>query len=342
MSYRHFARTLVPVLGLGCLLLPGFVRGQPPKPKSGEEIYKDTLLASAWVVIPKGAPVNGKLTVTMGSGALIDKVKRIVITNYHVVGESEKVQVFFPAFDKGRLIPEREHYLKLVPKGGGIIGKVIAKDQKRDLALIQLATLPDGVRALPLAKGSPSPAQRVHSIGNPGSSGALWVYTSGDVRSVYRKQWKAGEPGRVMDFEAQVIETQSPTNKGDSGGPLVNEHGQLIGVTQGSAAGAQLLSLFIDVSEVKTILAANKIKVSGGSTTVVVEDKPKPDPKPGKPTVVVTAEEKAEQEAGRSLSLAKNLADSGKIDSARTRYQEIITKYPKTQAAEEAKKLLKK
>ncbi len=337
MSHRLLVRSLALVIALGFLLPPGPAPGQQPKPKTGQEIYKDTLKATAWVVVPRGQPVNGVLKVSTGTGSLIDRAKRIVITNYHVVTDADKVFVFFPAFDRGKLVAEREYYQKLLPKGAGIQGTVIAKDMKRDLALIQLATLPDGVRVLPLAKASPSPGQRVHSIGNPGKSGALWVYTSGDVRQVYRKQWKAGEPGRILELDAHVVETQSPTNKGDSGGPLVNDHGQLVAVTQGSAAEAQLLSLFIDVSEVKALLAAHKIKVSGGGTTVVVEDKPKPE----KPAVVLSAEDKAEQEAARSLSLAKNLADSGKIESARARYQEIVKKYPKTQAAEEARKLLK-
>src|SRR5439155_24634916 len=79
--------------------------------------------------------------------------------------------------------------------------------------------------------------------------GCLWVYTSGTVRQVYHKQWKAMGMNMIFDLEAQVVETQSPTNAGDSGGPLVNDRGELVGVTQGGATGAQLLSTFIDLSE---------------------------------------------------------------------------------------------
>ena len=51
--------------------------------------------------------------------------------------------------------------------------------------------MPDGVPELVLAKASAEPGQSVHSIGNPGGSGALWVYTPGKVRQVYPKKWTA-------------------------------------------------------------------------------------------------------------------------------------------------------
>jgi hypothetical protein len=49
---------------------------------------------------------------------------------------------------------------------------------------------------------------------------------------------------------------------------------------------------------------------------------------------------KQEQEAARQLKLAKTLARDGKAGLAKKRYQEIVEKYPKTKAAEEARRLL--
>ena len=57
-----------------------------------------------------------------------------------------------------------------------------------------------------------------------------------------------------------MVETDSPTNPGDSGGPLLNAKGELVGVTQGGALNAQLVSTFIDVSEVKQLLATKAVK----------------------------------------------------------------------------------
>jgi hypothetical protein len=52
--------------------------------------------------------------------------------------------------------------------------------------------------------------------------------------------------------------------------------------------------------------------------------------------------EKLEQEAARKLKFAQTLMEDGKTEKARTRFEEIIAKYPKTKAAAEAKELLKK
>jgi TolA-binding protein len=54
------------------------------------------------------------------------------------------------------------------------------------------------------------------------------------------------------------------------------------------------------------------------------------------------AGDKDEQAAASKLNLAKDLADNGKTEKARERYQDIIRLYPKTKAAEEARELLDK
>ena len=114
---------------------------------------------------------------------------------------------------------------------------------------------------MPLATGSPEPGSSTHAIGNAGKSGALFGYIKGTVRSVYQKEWKAEiAPRRVMTFDAKVVETDSPTNPGDSGGPLLNDKGELIGVTEGGAINAQLISTFVDVSEVKKLLESKAVR----------------------------------------------------------------------------------
>ena len=123
----------------------------------------------------------------------------------------------------------------------------------RDLALIRLRQRPpQRVVALKLAEQEPLPAQRVHSVGNPGASGALWIYSSGLIRQVYRKEWRYVDgPARV----ARVIEMQSPINPGHSGGPVVNDSGELVGVVSGKRTEAALMSWCIAGAEVKAYLA---------------------------------------------------------------------------------------
>jgi HEAT repeat protein len=184
----------------------------------------------------------------MGTGSLIDRENRLVLTNYHVVHGMVDFFVLFPVYDKDRkLIRNRNENLHA--GANQVHGRVVAHDKTHDLALIQLDRLPDGVEALPFAKAEPSPGDEVHSVGNPGASDSLWIYTHGAVRSVGRKQWMAGGGDFVLTLDAKVVETDSPTNPGDSGGPCVNDRGELVGVTQGGSRTANAMSLFIERSE---------------------------------------------------------------------------------------------
>jgi hypothetical protein len=72
-------------------------------------------------------------------------------------------------------------------------------------------------------------------------------------------------------------------------------------------------------------------------------EKPKPAAKdnPDKTTKPEEDADETERVAGRRLKLAKELQDDGKAEKAHDVLQEIVKKYPKTKAAEEAQKLLK-
>lgn len=216
----------------------------------GSTVYKQVVPSCVWI---HARHARGTAT---GSGTLIDVERRLALTNYHVVGDAERVVLYFPAFRDGLPVAEKNYYLQRA-KSLAISGRVVARDQRTDLALIQLDKLPDGKKAVPLADAGATPGQSVHSIGNTGKSGALWGYVPGKVRQVYQKEWRADIGGKVVTFKAKVVETDSATNPGDSGGPLVNDKGAIVGVTQGGAVDAQLVSTFIDVSEVKKLLAAH-------------------------------------------------------------------------------------
>ena len=153
-----------------------------------------------------------------------------------------------------KLVAERNVYLAKAKREDAMKGKVVAHDKRRDLALIQLDRIPDGVEALPFSKSDPAQGDNVHSIGNPGASGSLWVYTHGLVRSVYVKEWKAGGENLLLDLKARVVETDSPTNPGDSGGPCVSDRGELVGVTQGGSRSANAIALFIAYTEAEDFI----------------------------------------------------------------------------------------
>lgn len=246
------------ILAMTAVLLAFVAPATRAEPDEGSRVYQETLPSVVWIYSPRG---GGKAAT--GSGSLIDKDRRLVLTNYHVVADKDSATVVFPVFRGGKLVAERDFYRERL-RTGGIKGKVVARDKNVDLALIQLDELPSTAKALPLADDSPSPGQSVQSIGNPGDSGALWVYTPGKVRQVYQKKWKAKVDDETLEFRAKVVETDSATNPGDSGGPLVNDKVQLVGVTQGGSVEARLLSTFVDVSEVKNFLNRRDVKAIPG------------------------------------------------------------------------------
>ena len=207
---------------------------------ASEDIYQDVLRSTAFVIAGD----------SLGSGALVDAEQRIVFTNYHVVGETKEVRVMFPQFADGELVTDRQTMLDRRQEDG-ILGKVIETDPRRDLALIQLKSIPAHVEPIKLASRSAGPGQTVHSIGNPATSMAMWLYTSGTVRQVYRREFTLNNQ---QDVRAYIIETDQPINKGDSGGPVVNGKGELVAVVSAFSKSGNLVSLAIDIRELKALL----------------------------------------------------------------------------------------
>jgi hypothetical protein len=267
--------------------LPAVALPQATPAEGGVKVYQSVLKSTVWIVSqrPEGT--------VSGTGSLIDRRRQLVLTNYHVVGDVDRAVVLFPAYRDGKLIAERDWYKQHV-RDQGIRGRVVARDKQADLSLIQIDRVPDGAQALPIAGESVSPGQTVHSLGNPGGSGALWVYTPGKVRQVYQKKWAAKAGRETLQFEARVIETDSPTNPGDSGGPLVNDRGELVGVTQGAAIDAQALSIFVDLAEVKRLMhrrSVQALRTDATATTTAAQKEKDPPKKPAREKTITSRDD---------------------------------------------------
>src|SRR5688572_17221065 len=84
--------------------------------EDGSKIYDRLLRSTAWVLVTRSQEqIAGKTRVTFssGTGTLIDVKKRLVLTNYHVVGDRPDADVLFPAFRGNRPIAERDHYMEI-------------------------------------------------------------------------------------------------------------------------------------------------------------------------------------------------------------------------------------
>jgi HEAT repeat protein len=221
---------------------------------AGPEIRKHVVKSVVWIF--NNTREN---RIGAGTGTLVDRANRWILTSYHVIAGSRDMIVLFPIYDKdGTPIDDRATYLRKIAESEQelIHGRIIAQDPGRDLALIQVPEVPADAQALALARAPVEAGQAVHSVGIPGVSGGMWVYTAGRVRVNHPFKWgTAGHRGeQPMIFEAQVVETDSPVNPGDSGGPLVNDRAELVGVTHGGHLEARALSLFIDVRDVTRFL----------------------------------------------------------------------------------------
>jgi S1-C subfamily serine protease len=337
---RHLHR--LGVFSVVWVLLISSVAAQNPKKTesadSGEKVYDRTLHSTVWILMPVSTT-----KARTGSGSVIDVNRRLILTNYHVVGDDETGFVSFPIFQNGKLVAERDAYRA---PGKRIPATVVARDPKRDLAILRLeGPVPAEARAIKLAKDSPSPGQHVHSIGNPGASGALWVYSEGSVRQVYHKTMRTmdAETGKGFEVSARIVETSSPINQGDSGGPVVNEKGELVAVVHGhlSDSQARSMSIFIDVSEVRDLLVSKHF----AKAPLKEPEKPMDVEPTAKEEKIKTDEDSAakkERDAARQLKYVKLFMQDGKKELARKHCDDIIEKYPGTKAAKEAKDLLDK
>src|SRR5262249_52168059 len=86
--------------GLFAVCLAGHaVAPDKAAPLTGKEIYQRTLKSTVWIAhaVELG---GGRLALATGSGSVIDVPLKLIITNFHVVGDEKEVRVFFPQFDK--------------------------------------------------------------------------------------------------------------------------------------------------------------------------------------------------------------------------------------------------
>ena len=160
-----------------------------------------------------------------GSGVIIDPQGHIV-TNNHVVGEANEVEVRLS--DKTKFIAQ-----------------VIGKDPDTDVALLKVVT----DRNLPYASfgdsGTVKVGQWVLAVGNP--FGLDRTVTLGVVSGMGRDNMNLS---RYENF----IQTDASINPGNSGGPLFNMQGQIIGINTAIINFAQGIGFAIPSNMTKQVI----------------------------------------------------------------------------------------
>jgi len=148
-----------------------------------------------------------------GSGIALDDEGRVV-TNAHVLEDSETLQV-------------------LLPSGRMVKAKVIGSDIRRDVAVIELADVDNSLT--PAQFGSSQNlrvGQLAVAVGSPFELNQ--TVTAGIVSAIGRVEPSYGcEIAGTMSAECAgvaMIQTDAPINPGNSGGPLADRNGHVIGM----------------------------------------------------------------------------------------------------------------
>ena len=169
----------------------------------------------------------------LGSGFIIDG-NGTILTNYHVVDGAQRIAV---------TLSDGKHY----------DAKVIGKDQKSDIAVIQI----DAGRDLPAVTLGDSDrlevGEWVMAIGNP--FGLDHSVTSGIV-SAKGRHIGAGPYDNFIQTDASI-------NPGNSGGPLINLQGEVVGINTAifSQSGGNIgIGFAIPTNSVKELLPQLKDK----------------------------------------------------------------------------------
>lgn len=167
------------------------------------------------------APVRG-----VGSGFIVGE--DLALTNSHVVGSAIEARDIYSDGEVG-------------------VGRVLARDPYRDLALLEVESRGRRVRMgdsdkvrigeLVIALGSP--------LGMPGPSVTLGVVSA-------RGRTIVADEGRIVLED--LIQTDAAINPGNSGGPLINMDAEAIGVTTAMIPFAQGIGFGIPINHAKRFI----------------------------------------------------------------------------------------
>jgi serine protease Do len=183
---------------------------------------------------------------SLGSGFIIDP-NGLILTNYHVVDDAEKITV--------RLSDGRE-----------FSGKTVGKDPKTDIALVKISA--ENLPVAPLGDSDRlEVGEWVVAIGNP--FGLDSTVTSGIV-SAKDRQIGAGPYDHFIQTDASI-------NPGNSGGPLINLRGEVVGIDAAifSQSGGNIgIGFAIPINLVKDLLPQLKSvgKVTRGWLGVSIQE----------------------------------------------------------------------
>jgi S1-C subfamily serine protease len=177
---------------------------QTPGPAVSELVY-EAVRPSLVLIETDGTDAQGQPAGGLGSGVVVTADGE-VLTALHVVADATAIRLTFA-------------------DGTTSTATVIARQPENDIAVLQPASVPAGVR--PATLGNPG-SVRIGSdafiVGNPfGLTGSL----SAGVVSGLDRSYQLPASAQVIHG---LIQVDAAVNPGNSGGPLLNRGGQVVGI----------------------------------------------------------------------------------------------------------------
>jgi serine protease Do len=174
-----------------------------------------------------------------GSGIVYKKAggKAFVVTNHHVVEGATKLEV---SFSDGTKIP----------------AKLLGSDVWTDLAVLEV----DADKIKKVAEFGDSDSLKIGepviAIGNPLGATFSGSVTQGIISGLKRTIPVDINQDGVIDWNAEVLQTDAAINPGNSGGALINIAGQLIGINSMKIAqnAVEGIGLSIPINSARPII----------------------------------------------------------------------------------------
>jgi len=188
-------------------------------PPDYTQLYAETIDSVVMLRVTTPSGVVG------GSGFVYDGQGHVV-TNQHVVGSADTVEVRFH-------------------DGEWRTGTVVGSDVYSDLAVVRVDDPPSYAVPLPVTDAMPRPGERVLPVGSPfGLEGSV---TAGIVSGVNRSM--STENGFSIP---DTVQTDAAINPGNSGGPLVSTSGRVVGVNR--AGGGENVGFAISAAIIQRVV----------------------------------------------------------------------------------------
>ena len=142
----------------------------------------------------------------------IEGSKAFILTNHHVIENSDEVKVVFTS-------------------GENVSTEVIGSDSYADIAVLSVdASYVKKVVELGKSENSKI-GDTVFAVGAPLDSAYSWTVTRGILSGKDRMVEVSTSKSGATDWVMKVLQTDTAINSGNSGGPLSNANGEVIGIT---------------------------------------------------------------------------------------------------------------